>query len=1448
MTDFLFNALIMVAAILPFVFLCFVNEKANIERAGRSKQFFMPVIALVYVGVIMAVSTFAENWLIRFINAVPWAIAKVADLPFVPRWGVGSVFMQIGAFLLRITKSIDLEAWIVFITDTAAIGLYLLIKKLCTYLMAKFVKTDGRLHSAAASIFYEFFPERNSWCLIENNVQARGFLKIFYFAAIVISVLMMFVSRQLHIDGMPMSVFHPVLGVLIVGELYFYLGGTTKREYITFLGEDENSFKTVNYSLLRKFLRSLFGDKLLAESTDVSSSFLPPATNDEIIRELELSEDPKVISFASYIRSLNSAGFELDHNYINSSLDLLNEKSVLFNDPFYYDLIPYAFYPMNRQLLRHRKVLVIPGRHAVEDDIRKWLEKGIEAVTNIPSMWNIDILGSGKNEPDIAILPRRDIPKNGLCSDNAPFFSKVGFIVMIEPSKLISTAQTGLNLIVKQCMKNAVYCMCDKNCDGLVDAMSHILMTDLSEVSAIRRHSGTSSYMCWEADGDYLHHRLIPGVSRYLGLGTELSFAALKNQVSDTGWYGGDAFPVTDISWINKQYYYDLMKYAGLPASQESMDEHFHVTPDFWSAEVKKDNYLTVEDESFNMFEILREFSTRSTEQGFINIISSNYLLKDYMADNAQVFEADPKAIPFIVPDYAKTNRNTALKLILMMSTAPVSESTIEKELSLLGIKVFDIKKQLWYEIFSCCASLSEYSALSGNYRYDVETAAEIKMTISGESYGISLINTEKNFDLKQGKAEYVYSIRSKSFTENCVSGLFSAGYVAEDENDGTSYLGSELVGHIYQKYLPGQYFTFGGKYYEMQYLTADGNVLIRRASDHIDGRPSYRQLRKYTVSGTRPFGRIGTGKSISGIKVIKEYADITVSTYGYYRMISYNDFSTARKILFEGDESSIPDRFYRGKEILRIQLPEADGKLSDTVRYTVTVLLNEVFRTLFAENQPYICAVTDDSFITEEVTAKPLTYKIKADKCIYIIEDSQLDLGLIIAVERNLERILGIIQDYLCWHAESLKNSDTKSSAPALPIAFADDAEEIKSSDGFFGKVRGFFGRKRGKNPFETPPPDVVAQVLTGRLSADSIKDPNAVTYKITDEIPQGAAPAQNSDRPAAPAPRNGEIFLRRPYSKRCYTLFGFESEPSCMDTAAALDYLTALGFDKNPLKKARESRSMAKMTESMFRPDRAGSRYCDFCGTEIYGVEYETLLDGRDRCLSCSRTAIKSAAEFRKVFEDVKRNMEAFFGIKINVGIRVEAVSAKAMQQRLGQRFVPSPQRDGRALGIAVRDKNGYSLYMENGAPRMSTMLTMAHELTHIWQYIYWNDHDIKQRYGQSMSFEVYEGMAKWAEIQYAYLINEPAVAKREEIYASCRNDEYGYGFLRYRANYPFSTGTVLTNPTPFMNTVLPLDPAFCGTMTMIGLSHSKKPLSPVNHQEEFEAQNDDDVVKPS
>ena len=1310
---------------------------------------------------------------------------------------------------------------------------------------------------------------------------------------------------------------------------------------------------------------------------------------------------------------------------------------------------------MNRTLLSHKKVLVVLGRHSIEDDIKEWLEKGIESVTNIPFMWKIGVLGEESRDVDIGIVTRSDVLNIRLHEANAEFLENVEYCVIIEPSKLISTAQIGLNLIVKKCRsknedKNIVFCMFDKNCDGLVDAMSHILMTSISEVSATKKHLGTSSYMSWEADDEYIHHRMVPNISRYLGVGTELSFAGLRNQVSKATWFGGEAFPVTDINWIDRQYYYELMKYAGLPTSQEAMDERFKTTPNYWSAGVAENNYFTVEDENFNMFEILREFATRSTSQGFINVISPEYLLKDYMADNASIFEADPKAIPYIVADYARTERNVTLRLLLMMSTFPVAQETLIKELSLIGIKVFNLKKQLWYEIYKCYADTKSILSLSQDYNTAVEEAFNRTLYVDGApGYGFTpdIIIVRDRYSMDYGRMETVYSILNPTFISCCAAELKSAGYVAEDEKGEKYYLGSELSGHIYQKYLPGQFFTFGGKYYEMQYLTADGHVLVRRAADHISGRPAYRQIREYEISGIRPMNKIGAGQTVAGMRVTREYADIRVKTSGYYRMGTYKDFAGAKKILFD-EASAIPDRIYKNKEILRIDLPPVGDKLPDDIRYTVTVLFNEVFKTLFADNQPFVSAVTCDKHIEDENTIRPVTYAVSGDAVsptsIYIIEDSQLDLGLTVAVERNLKRIFEIIQDYLAWHAKTLdeslnpppepepptkpegdedgeekgekkgffkrlieaikkpfqkikewfKNRKKKKGEPEEEVPegeiveggeIADGGAEIPSGDAMdvvesdaseateetekknpFGKIKDWFkNRKKNKGeqeegeieePMEETPvipedgstdavdsgsdeesseTSVMASVepkirfsisYTGpKPPVDGSNDENGEESEVSEEpvstnefdysdimdmvdeynselvsseteetktaeeqptevfapidtyvpeedfstaevlepvdydepettfVPYGEElpdePVQSEENAEGEqeivvtgeeeqAVKHGtDPFERKKYHDRYYLLFGTDGESSPINAGAALDYLTGLGFGvSNPLGQARDGKDIAKQIEATYDPNNPNSRFCDFCGCEILGVEYETLIDGRDRCMSCGRTAIKTEEEFKALFEDVKRNMESFFGIKINAGVRVEMVNSKTLHKRIGKSFVPTGEPDGRVLGVAISDKNGYSLLIENGSPRISSMLTMAHELTHIWQYINWDEKELGKRYGKKELDEIYEGMAKWVEIQYAYLINEPAIAKREEIRTAIRDDEYGRGFLRYREVYPFSTGTVITKPTPFNNVADPLDPTMvrASTATYGGKGKNVPVSVPLNKNE--------------
>ena len=70
------------------------------------------------------------------------------------------------------------------------------------------------------------------------------------------------------------------------------------------------------------------------------------------------------------------------------------------------------------------------------------------------------------------------------------------------------------------------------------------------------------------------------------------------------------------------------------------------------------------------------------------------------MGDNAQIFETDPKAIPNIVADYIKSERNTILKLLLFMTREQVTEESIGKEFNLLGLEVFDVKNPFIASLF----------------------------------------------------------------------------------------------------------------------------------------------------------------------------------------------------------------------------------------------------------------------------------------------------------------------------------------------------------------------------------------------------------------------------------------------------------------------------------------------------------------------------------------------------------------------------------------------------------------------------------------------------------------------------------------------------------------------------------------------------------------------------
>ena len=486
----------------------------------------------------------------------------------------------------------------------------------------------------------------------------------------------------------------------------------------------------------------------------------------------------------------------------------------------------------------------------------------------------------------------------------------------------------------------------------------------------------------------------------------------------------------------------------------------------------------------------------------------------------------------------------------------------------------------------------------------------------------------------------------------------------------------------------------------------------------------------------------------------------------------------------------------------------------------------------------------------------------------IYIVEDSEIDLGLIASVERNLKRYFEIITEVLMWHEQKMAENPEKESKPEdYETPFTPEAgkeEEAakkarekaeKENKRFLGKIKrklrkfwekitaGFKKKPKDEPVEETPTEETpteetpIEETPEEGISEDSPTEETTSTEKkpsgeektsikeepsTGEELPSEETTStdeRNTETGTENVMKNvmysaeaemdieGEdeqlveqkTTKKTEYQKSCFLKYGYEEIDPYFDFGGTIKYLTKYGYDRNPLQQVRDGVKAAEADNAKYDPHKEGSHFCDFCGVELAGGEYELLKDGRERCNHCSSTALRTGEEFKEVYKMVVRNMEIFFGIKLNVAIKVRMADAKTIAKHFGDEFVATPGFDGRVLGFAQKDSSGYSLYIENGSPKLAAMATIAHELTHIWQYQNWDEKMILSKYGKQYRLEIYEGMAKWAEIQYLLYLNEISYAKRQEIVTRLRDDEYGRGFIQYAKKYPLAYRHE-KNATPF------------------------------------------------
>lgn len=301
-----------------------------------------------------------------------------------------------------------------------------------------------------------------------------------------------------------------------------------------------------------------------------------------------------------------------------------------------------------------------------------------------------------------------------------------------------------------------------------------------------------------------------------------------------------------------------------------------------------------------------------------------------------------------------------------------------------------------------------------------------------------------------------------------------------------------------------------------------------------------------------------------------------------------------------------------------------------------------------------------------------------------------------------------------------------------------------------------------------------------------------------------QQETPAEDASGEAAAAALESKAL---PYHERYYLKYHGGKRSAALDLEGTRSFLQELGFDGGELRQARKGTNCAESFRNADK-NKNNQMFCSYCGAEIAGVEFSRMPDGRMRCTTCSNTVVKTKAEAEELCQRVIDNMDNFFGAVLDVSVSVDILEERKLKKRMG---VPLDRKDLQSmliLGVAVNKKDKYSIALENGAPRISTIATFAHELTHIWQYTHWDNNKKLKKCPRRHRLLMYEGMAKWAEIQYLYLIGEANVARREEYITRNRQDEYGVGFCMYEDYYPLSRGAMSCEDTPFTPDRYPFD----------------------------------------
>ena len=835
-----------------------------------------------------------------------------------------------------------------------------------------------------------------------------------YAAIIVAAVLciatgMMYYFNAVKIGSLYLTMESLFILPVFLFELSFYFDGELDQEEKEVVEQDNTlSSRDTTWVELDNEYSNLWKNQLIARY-NVSKQF-----EKEIIDQKGITDE-----VSDYIAKKASGEKSTDFLYSRILSPIMRGKNLIVESNLMQNFSEIIVPIVNIMFTASKRMMFICDSTSTVKNCEKWFEELELKSTTANSNIVIDTLDYD-NKDSIKIDNNIDIYIGtvDLALDSRAVFQNIDVVFCINVDKIISESALNLNLLASVLSydryDSVQYIVFGDRVNGLKQTVSQVFMKNDFAYQVVNSSIEESlSANFWATEKGWFQSAILPGfAARYLGQLVPLAIPGFKYKIKHVDVISkGQSFVDQLLSLQMAQP--QLKKY--LAKDIVNLDESITFSESENFIKLDENALVIVGDSNNNAPLVLLNWSKYAKKNMFLNIVSAPYLLRDYLVTNMDFFVRNVEAVGNILP-VPKTNiKLSVYRLINQLCYGNVAEETLLREIKNLESSV-------------------KIDAFEGNQvRFVTEALEDLTERAFGSTiFFASYLKTENiNENQAMGSKRYYKLLESVKY--ELPERLFK-NIIFIDSEQHAKVLKKIPVYDLYQNYLEGQYVSFNGKCYLIDKIDYDNGIVELLYSNNSNG-IRYRQNRNI-----RNIVHIGINRELPELKVRDSVmkknilcTDLEVNTEGYYEFIdnislepggfAYKKVDSSKKGLL---------RNYKSTNILAINITSSEiAFMSEQdkfkLSFTLSVLLNEIFETLFSDIRQYILArnvVNDNSYMADFADNELVKlYKPIVDSNVenginlYITEDTELERGITDSIVNNFDNtIMKVLFDYLYW------------------------------------------------------------------------------------------------------------------------------------------------------------------------------------------------------------------------------------------------------------------------------------------------------------------------------------------------------------------------------------------------------------------------------------------------